>query len=227
MASKSAADANEGGKAVPRRWRRCVRSPTRSASSTTSPTRPTCSRSTPRSRLRVPASTARASRWWRPEVRKLAERSQVAAQEIGELAGSSVKTAERAGALLEVIVPSIRKTSGWCRRSTGLVQEQSAARGRSTSPWGNSARPPNKTPPAPKSCRHRRGDERPGQQLQACGLVPARPAAQRRNCGAPPTPRAHRPNRANRKRATPAAAPWWNPQPAFAAPAACPEYVRF
>ena len=54
------------------------------------------------------------------EVRKLAERSQLAAKEIGELAGSSVSTAERAGKLLDSIVPSIQKTSE-------LVQEIAAA----------------------------------------------------------------------------------------------------
>jgi methyl-accepting chemotaxis protein len=45
------------------------------------------------------------------EVRKLAERSQEAAKEIGALAGDSVTTAERAGKLLNAIVPSIQKTS--------------------------------------------------------------------------------------------------------------------
>ena len=45
------------------------------------------------------------------EVRKLAERSQVAAQEIGELAGSSVDMAEKAGRLLETMLPSIGKTA--------------------------------------------------------------------------------------------------------------------
>jgi methyl-accepting chemotaxis protein len=54
------------------------------------------------------------------EVRKLAERSQLAAREIGDLAGSSVSTAERAGSLLITIVPSIQKTSE-------LVQEIAAA----------------------------------------------------------------------------------------------------
>lgn len=54
------------------------------------------------------------------EVRKLAERSQLAAREIGELAVDSVSTAERAGALLREIVPSIQKTSE-------LVQEIAAA----------------------------------------------------------------------------------------------------
>ena len=41
------------------------------------------------------------------EVRKLAERSQQAAHQIGELAGSSVGVAENAGQLLERIVPMI------------------------------------------------------------------------------------------------------------------------
>ncbi|MDH5300954.1 MAG: methyl-accepting chemotaxis protein [Gammaproteobacteria bacterium] len=54
------------------------------------------------------------------EVRKLAERSQVSAQEISELAGDSVKVAERAGGLLEEIVPGIKKTAD-------LVQEISAS----------------------------------------------------------------------------------------------------
>ncbi|MEI8159427.1 MAG: methyl-accepting chemotaxis protein, partial [Burkholderiales bacterium] len=45
------------------------------------------------------------------EVRKLAERSQVAAQEIGEVATSSVELAEKAGKLLEQMVPAIRKTA--------------------------------------------------------------------------------------------------------------------
>ncbi|MCO7552560.1 methyl-accepting chemotaxis protein [Metapseudomonas otitidis] len=54
------------------------------------------------------------------EVRKLAERSQVAAQEISEVAKSSVSLAERAGTLLDQMVPSIAKTSD-------LVQEIAAA----------------------------------------------------------------------------------------------------
>ena len=54
------------------------------------------------------------------EVRKLAERSQVAAEEISQLASGSVDLAEQAGTLLGAIVPSIQKTSD-------LVQEISAA----------------------------------------------------------------------------------------------------
>jgi len=54
------------------------------------------------------------------EVRKLAERSQVSAQEISDQAGNSVKVAERAGGLLEAMLPNIRKTAD-------LVQEISAS----------------------------------------------------------------------------------------------------
>jgi methyl-accepting chemotaxis protein len=51
------------------------------------------------------------------EVRKLAERSQVAAQEIGQLAGSSVNLAERAGACWRRWCPRSRRPASWCRRS--------------------------------------------------------------------------------------------------------------
>ncbi|WP_293932698.1 methyl-accepting chemotaxis protein [Iodobacter sp.] len=54
------------------------------------------------------------------EVRKLAERSQVAAKEIGDLAGRSVGVAERAGTLLQEMLPGIDQTAT-------LVQEISAA----------------------------------------------------------------------------------------------------
>jgi methyl-accepting chemotaxis protein len=54
------------------------------------------------------------------EVRKLAERSQLAAQEIGGLAGKSVSVAERSGKLLSDLVPSIKKTAD-------LVQDVAAA----------------------------------------------------------------------------------------------------
>ncbi len=60
------------------------------------------------------------------EVRKLAERSQIAAREIGQLAGSSVKMAERAGKLLAAIVPGIRKTSDLVQEIAAASAEQSA-----------------------------------------------------------------------------------------------------
>jgi methyl-accepting chemotaxis protein len=61
------------------------------------------------------------------EVRKLAERSQSAAQQIGELAGSSVAVAEHAGQLLERIVPMIRDTSGLVQEIAAASQQQMAA----------------------------------------------------------------------------------------------------
>jgi len=54
------------------------------------------------------------------EVRKLAERSQEAAGEISELSSSSVEIAEKAGSLLDQILPDIQKTAE-------LVQEITAA----------------------------------------------------------------------------------------------------
>lgn len=60
------------------------------------------------------------------EVRKLAERSQVAAKEIGDLAGRSVTVAERAGTLLIEMLPGIDQTAS-------LVQEISAASREQTS----------------------------------------------------------------------------------------------
>lgn len=60
------------------------------------------------------------------EVRKLAERSQVAAQEIGEVAGSSVELAERAGSLLDEMVPNIKRTSDLVQEITAASEEQSS-----------------------------------------------------------------------------------------------------
>jgi len=59
------------------------------------------------------------------EVRKLAERSQVAAQEISTVATGSVELAEKAGALLAEMVPSIRKTSDLVQEISAASQEQS------------------------------------------------------------------------------------------------------
>jgi methyl-accepting chemotaxis protein len=60
------------------------------------------------------------------EVRKLAERSQVAAQEIGTTASSSVELAERAGKLLDDMVPSIKKTSDLVQEITAASEEQTS-----------------------------------------------------------------------------------------------------
>ncbi len=63
------------------------------------------------------------------EVRKLAERSQTAAGEIGRLSTTSVEVAEKAGAMLAKLVPDIQKTAE-------LVQEISAASKEQTSGAG-------------------------------------------------------------------------------------------
>jgi methyl-accepting chemotaxis protein len=63
------------------------------------------------------------------EVRKLAERSQVAAEEIANVASSSVELAEKAGRLLDTIVPNIRKTSDLVQEITAASEEQSSGVG--------------------------------------------------------------------------------------------------
>ncbi|MFT3931887.1 MAG: methyl-accepting chemotaxis protein [Spongiibacteraceae bacterium] len=60
------------------------------------------------------------------EVRKLAERSQLASAEIGSVASSSVELAERAGTLLDAMVPNIRKTSDLVQEITAASDEQSS-----------------------------------------------------------------------------------------------------
>ncbi|HSP17197.1 MAG TPA: methyl-accepting chemotaxis protein [Thermoanaerobaculia bacterium] len=58
------------------------------------------------------------------EVRKLAERSQTAAKDIGSLAGSSVEIAMRSGRLLTDLVPTIRKTADLVREVSAASREQ-------------------------------------------------------------------------------------------------------
>lgn len=60
------------------------------------------------------------------EVRKLAERSQKAAEEITGLSKNSVEVAERAGTLLEKLVPDIRKTADLVQEIRAASNEQSS-----------------------------------------------------------------------------------------------------
>jgi len=68
------------------------------------------------------------------EVRKLAERSQAAAKEINQLSQTNMKTAEKAGSMLDKMVPLIQKTSelieeislGSTEQSRGISQINSA-----------------------------------------------------------------------------------------------------
>ncbi len=59
------------------------------------------------------------------EVRKLAERSQTAAKEIGALSSTSVAVAERAGNLLAKLVPDIQKTAQLVQEINASSKEQS------------------------------------------------------------------------------------------------------
>lgn len=60
------------------------------------------------------------------EVRKLAERSQSAANEISALAVSSVTVAERSGTLLKELVPAIKKTAELVQEVAAASREQAA-----------------------------------------------------------------------------------------------------
>jgi methyl-accepting chemotaxis protein len=60
------------------------------------------------------------------EVRKLAERAQKAAAEIGTLASSSVSVAERSGQLIVELVPSIQKTASLVQEVAATSREQSS-----------------------------------------------------------------------------------------------------
>jgi methyl-accepting chemotaxis protein len=63
------------------------------------------------------------------EVRKLAEKSQVAAQDIGRLASSSVSVAERSGQLLRDLAPSIRETADLVQQVAAASAEQASGVG--------------------------------------------------------------------------------------------------
>jgi methyl-accepting chemotaxis protein len=58
------------------------------------------------------------------EVRKLAERSQKAAGEINQLSGTTVKVSEKAGEMLEKLVPDIQKTAELVQEITAASKEQ-------------------------------------------------------------------------------------------------------
>ena len=60
------------------------------------------------------------------EVRKLAERSGTAASEISELSSSSVAVAEKAGEMLDRLVPDIEKTAALVQEITAASDEQNA-----------------------------------------------------------------------------------------------------
>jgi len=63
------------------------------------------------------------------EVRKLAEKSQAAAQDIGRLASSSIAVAERSGQLLRDLAPSIRRTADLVQQVAATSAEQASGVG--------------------------------------------------------------------------------------------------
>ena len=67
------------------------------------------------------------------EVRKLAERSQVAASEISTLTGDSVKVAEKAGSLLGKMLPDVTRTAELVQEITAASEEQSSGVGQISS----------------------------------------------------------------------------------------------
>ena len=60
------------------------------------------------------------------EVRKLAERSQKAAGEINQLSVTTVKVSEKAGEMLDKLVPDIQKTGELVQEITAASREQDA-----------------------------------------------------------------------------------------------------
>ena len=58
------------------------------------------------------------------EVRKLAERSQKAAGEINQLSGTTVKVSEKAGEMLDKLVPDIQRTADLVQEITAASKEQ-------------------------------------------------------------------------------------------------------
>ena len=63
------------------------------------------------------------------EVRKLAERSQTAAGEIGQLSASSVEVAEKAGSIINKLVPDIQKTAELVQEISVASEEQNTGAG--------------------------------------------------------------------------------------------------
>ncbi len=102
------------------------------------------------------------------EVRKLAERSQVAAQEIGTVASSSVELAEKAGSLLDQMVPNIKQDLGPGAGDHGGIG-RAIFRRRPDQLRRDAAEPDHAAERIElrRTGRHGRGDEQPGRATAA------------------------------------------------------------
>ncbi len=117
------------------------------------------------------------------EVRKLAERSQAAAAEIGTLSSDSVKVAQEAGSMLQKLVPDIKQhRRSWSRRSRLPAASRTSARLRSTRPSSRSTRSRSRTLRAcGRALGHRRGARQPVRASAGSHLLLPR----QRRAGAP------------------------------------------
>lgn len=126
LASKSAKDAEEGGKAVSQTLQ-AMRDIAEKISIIEE-----IARQTNLLALNAAIEAARAGEHGKgfavvaAEVRKLAERSGTAAAEISELSSSSVEVAEKAGTMLDQMVPDIQKTASLIQEITASSAEQNA-----------------------------------------------------------------------------------------------------
>jgi HAMP domain-containing protein len=88
------------------------------------------------------------------EVRKLAERSQTAATEIGAVSSDTVRAAQSAGEMLDQPgSPTSARPPNWSPRSAPPAASRTSAPPRSTKPSSNWTRSPSRTPRLPKRCR--------------------------------------------------------------------------
>jgi methyl-accepting chemotaxis protein len=133
------------------------------------------------------------------EVRKLAERSQTAAAEIGAVSSDTVKAAQSAGEMLTSLVPNIRKTAELVAEISAACREQDIGASQINEAIQQLTRSPSRTPRRRRDVGHLGGAGRPGRGTAGLDrLLPHRapraPARQPRRAQA-----SGRPGRARRR----------------------------